>query len=347
MTAKRWTITLLAAFVATLLAVGGTIRVLDPLLRYGAESGPLTFYEYDEMYSNPGIARQYAYDTVLVGTSMIENTNVDEFDELMDCEAVRLPYSGGSSFNVKTILDICFSSGNEIDAVYWELNVFPLYADPAMPRYPLPEYLYRDDGGADLSYLLNLDILYNYALKDAIWTLRGQVQPAAQRGTTLFGDYGREFALAYYDRPEIGETSEYEAYALERTRANLEINIKPLIEAHPDTEFIFYFAPFSVLFWDQEIRNGSFDEDLAAMELAIGELLAYDNVTVFFFYNETDITTDLDNYKDPLHYGEWINSRVTQMMAAGEHRLTPDTYRAEIEELEEFALSYDYEALFR
>ena len=77
MNEKKWTITLLSAVAITLIGFACVMYWLDPLLHYGAESGPLTCYEYSEMYSNPGIAKHYEYDTVMVGTSMIQNTDVD------------------------------------------------------------------------------------------------------------------------------------------------------------------------------------------------------------------------------------------------------------------------------
>lgn len=346
MNAKKWTVSLLAVLLAILLCFAGIMYYLDPLLRYGKESAPLTYYAYSEMYSNPGIARHYEYDTVLVGTSMIENTDVDEFDALMGSKAVRLPYSGGTALNMKTILDVCFSSGNDIKAVYWELDEFQLFSNPDETRYPLPDYLYRGDSRRDLSYLLNLDIFYHYALKDIIGTLQGQVQPAERRGETLSGEFGKKALLKSYSRPAPANTEREAAIILDKVDANLRSNIIPLLEAHPDTEFVFYFVPFSVLYWDKEMREGKLDSTLSGLEYAVEELLRYDNAVIYFYHNEEAIITDLDNYKDYSHYGKWINSSLTQAMAAGRNRLTVDSYRSELEDFRRFIQSYDYDALF-
>ena len=311
MKARKWAISLLAVLLVLLVGFAGVMYYLDPLLQYGKESAPLTFYEYSEMYSNPGIAQQYEYDTVLVGTSMIENTDVDEFDTLIGCNAVRLPYSGGTALNMKTILDVCFSSKNNIKSVYWELDEFQLFSNPDETRYPLPEYLYREDTKKDIRYLLNLDIFYHYALKDIIGTLRGQVQPAERRGETFTGEYSKEAVIKSYTRPKQNDLLQDNTAYLEKVKTNLRQNIEPLIEANPDTEFVFYFAPFSVLYWDREIREGRIEVTLSCLEYAIEELLTYDNVRVFFYHNEKDIITNLDNYKDYSHYGNWINSYIT------------------------------------
>ena len=346
MKTRKWIISLLVVLIVVLVGFAGLMYVFDPLLQYGKESGPLTYYAYSEMYSNPGIAQHYNYDTVLVGTSMIENTDVDEFDELMGTNAVRFPYSGGTALNMKRILDICFSSENDIQSVYWELDEFQLFSNSDETRYPLPEYLYRDDNKEDLSYLLNLDIFYHYAVNDIIGTLRGQVQPAERRGETLFGEFSKEAVLNGYSRSEKSDTIRDATVIMSKVEANLSQNIKPLIEEHPDTRFVFYFAPFSILYWDQEVREGNFDSTMSAVKYAVGQLLSYENVKVYFFHNEQDIITNLDNYKDYSHYGKWINSYLTKAMAADQNRLTMDTYLEQLEEMRQYINSYDFDAIF-
>ena len=346
MSMKKWLFSLLALLLLTLIVFGGTMYLLDPLLQYGKESGPLTSYEYAEMYSNPGIAQHYTYDAVLVGTSMIENTDIDEFDALMGTDAVRLPYSGGTARNMKTILDVCFLSDNSIKAVYWELDEFQLFSNAGETRYPLPSYLYRNDVKEDLSYLLNLDIFYHYGMKDILGTLRGDVQPAERRGESFQGSFGKDAVLSSYSRAQQRSAEISQNTLIRLARANLDENILPLIESHPDTQFVFYFVPFSILYWDQEMRSGKFDFTMNALEYAVEQLLQYDNVTIFFYHDEEETITNLDNYKDYSHYGKWINSDLTQAMASGKGRLTAENYRQTLDRFRQFIHSYDFDSLF-
>jgi hypothetical protein len=320
---------------------------MDPLLHYGQEKDMFTYYEYSEMYSNPGIAKHYSYDAVMVGTSMVQNTNVDLCDELWGCDMVRLTYSGGTSYNMKTILDVCFASGNDIRTVYWELDQFQLTGSPTEPRYPLPEYLYRMDHGEDISYLLNLDIFYHYGLNNVLGMLRGETSKAERRAELLTGDYSRKAMLAAYSRPEIQNTL-YEfkdSKMQQKVDANLE-NIEGLIINHPDTEFVFFMPPFSVLYWDRELRIGTFDASMDCVIYAMERLLAHDNVRIYFYQNETDIITNLDHYKDYSHYGSWINDLLTEYMACDRGRVTTENYRDEVEKLRTFIHTYDFEPIF-
>lgn len=347
MTNKRWIICFLVLSLVTLAAFAGIMYVTDPLLRYGKENGIFTYYEYADMYSNPGIARNYTYDTVLVGTSMIQNTDVQECNEVFGCDMVRLPYSGGTCYNMKTILDICFESGNDIRTVYWELDEFQLFSAHDAPRYPLPDYLYREDHWQDLSYLLNLDIFYHYTLNNVLGTLRGEHQPAVREGETFTGDFSKAGALASYKRPERSAEQVLPTAYQEKVELNLEYNIIPLLEENPETEFVFFVVPFSILYWDNEVQRGTLDATLYGMEYAVERLLEYDNVRIHFYHDQWEIATNLDNYKDYSHYGKWINSWTTWAIAAGEGRLTKDNYEKVLDEMREYIYSHDFNSYFK
>lgn len=343
---KSWIILFITLSLITLIAFGILMYILDPLLHYGAEKGPLTYYEYSEMYSNPGIAKHYEYDAVMVGTSMIENTDVQECNELFGCNMVRLPYSGGTSYNMKTILDLCFLSENQIDTIYWELDDFQLFGAHDQPRYPLPMYLYRTDHRKDLSYLLNLDILYHYGVNSILGTLRGIHQNAAREGETLFGEFSREEMLGQYNRPAKSDTVYPEDYYIDKANINLDQNIISLIEQNPNTEFVFFMVPFSILYWDSEIQKGTLDAKLYGIQHVLMRLLEYDQVKIYFFHDQWDIVTDLDNYKDFTHYGKWINSYMTKMIAEDKHRITKENCSQVIAEMKEYLMQYDYDSIF-
>lgn len=344
---KKWIISLLAAVGVTVLIFASFEYWCDPMLQYGKESTPLTSYEYSEMYSNLGIAKNYDYNAVMVGTSMIENTDVDKCDELFGVKMVRLPYSGGTTYNMKTILELCFDSKNEIRDVYWELDEFQLMGSSTEPRYPLPMYLYQNNHKIEMRYLLNLDIFYHYTLKDIIGTLRGSHQNLERRGVTLSGKFGKESMLASYSRHEKSENClSFDDIYKSKVDANL-YNIKSLVEAHQETHFTFFMPPFSVLYWDNTIQLGQFDANMDAVIYAIGELLQYNNVDVFFYQGDERIITNLDNYKDYSHYGSWINDLLTEKIAKGEGKVTQENYVATVNEMRSFIKNYDFEALFQ
>lgn len=68
--------------------------------------------------------------------------------------------------------------------------------------------------------------------------------------------------------------------------------------------------------------KGTLEAMLRVRELCYGALRGYDNVTVYDFAGREDWTLDLDNYKDTLHYGQWINDAMVEEIAAGRCAVT-------------------------
>ncbi len=346
MNTKKWTLSLLLLLLFSIFAFALMMYITDPLLQYGTENTMFSYYEYNEMYSNPGIAKNYTYDTVLVGTSMIRNTDVDECDALFDCNMVRLSYSGGTTYNMKSILDVCFGSENDIKRVFWELDQFQILGSSDSPRYPLPEYLYNESYADDSSYLLNLDIFYHHTVNNLLGTLQGRSSPAERRSYTLSGDFSKSGMLANYSRPaQSGTITEFKTLQ-PKVDANLSKNIIPLLEANPDTTFTFFLPPFSVLYWDAELRKGSFDAVMDATEYTMQCLLKYENVEVYFYQNDWETITNLDNYKDFSHYGPWINSYIMESLTSGAGRITTKNCKSSIDEMKDFIHNYNFDIIF-
>ena len=346
MVEKKWFIGFLIISLAFCVMFAGLMFFTDPLIQYGKENNLFTYYTYMEMYSNPGIAKNYDYNAVMVGTSMIENTDVQECNDLWNCQMVRLPYAGGTAKNMKTILDVCFDNNDDIKDVYWELDEYQLFGSSDETRHPLPLYLYRNDHLQDAHYLLNLDIFYHFDIFNLLGTLQGEVQKAAREGQSFDGVFSCESVLANYARPEKKNEQVDPLLYVDRISDNLNKNIAPLIEENPNTTFSFFFAPFSILYWDTEIRNGTFDAAVNGVIYAVDKLLEYTNVQIYFYHNCWDIVTDLDNYKDLSHYGKWINSYITKAMACNEGRLIRDNFRNIIEEMRAYVKKYDFEKYF-
>lgn len=153
--------------------------------------------------------------------------------------------------------------------------------------------------------------------------------------------------LLGYDRAEKVDAStaftEEDACIM---RENLTDHILALAEAHPDTQFLFFFPPYSILNWDAHMQEGILDMHIDAMTLASELLTGAENIRLYSFYTDYDLCTDFDNYRDIVHYHSGINSLLLQRMARDEYRLTRDNYRQHWEEVRQFYSTYDYEAIF-
>ena len=64
--------------------------------------------------------------------------------------------------------------------------------------------------------------------------------------------------------------------------------------------------------------EGALDALLALRGLCYERLSGYTNVTLYDYAAREDWVTDLSNYKDTLHYGQWINDAIVECIARGD-----------------------------
>lgn len=190
----------------------------------------------------------------------------------------------------------------------------------------MPDYLYDDNIFNDVSYWFNKSVLARY-IPRCLLTL-GQTDETLRDTMYTWGDlypYGREAVLAKITiesntvpQHAISDPAQLSA----PTRLNLEHNILPYINAHPETEFLFFFPPYSVAQWYVCYRNGVLNYHLEQKEAVIGQLLTYENVKIYDFQGRTDWVTNLDHYIDPAHYGPWINEEIALCISRDEYRVS-------------------------
>jgi len=241
-------------------------------------------------------------------------------------------------------LDYAFSR-QDVKRVIFGLDPNLLARAPEEAPDQLPEYLYDDNPWNDGKYLLSKDALLRSAY--AVMKQReGEVQ-TIQDAFVWDGNvsFSRAEALAGYARPEaVNETAPADAF-LEHARANLE-TVTAWLEAHPDTEFVFYFSPYSILFWDKMDRLGQRSAMLTMLDEVTETLLAYDNAELQFFMADMDVITNLDNYADHIHVAGRVTYRMAQAMPTGEFRMTEENRAEMLDGLRDFVVHYDYEKIW-
>ena len=108
----------------------------------------------------------------------------------------------------------------------------------------------------------------------------------------------------------------------QQSMLNIEHNFIPFIEAHPDTEFIFFFPPYSLMQWYSFYTQGQLHHNLMQKQAVTERLLAYDNVKLYDFQAQLDWILNLDHYVDYEHYGAHINDEIVRMITKDQCRVT-------------------------
>ena len=145
---------------------------------------------------------------------------------------------------------------------------------------------------------------------------------------------------------QIAEETPADAY-IESVQKNLDTNICLFIEQNPETTFYIFFPPYSILYWNDVMRENHLEATMAEYQYIADRMLAYDNVRVFYFPNQEWIVTDLNNYADYSHYHRDINYYMTQCFADGSCEVTDSEEMAHaLDKMRDIIERFDFEELF-
>ena len=159
--------------------------------------------------------------------------------------------------------------------------------------------------------------------------------------------YNIQWVMHGYEAPLPVSEEMDEELLIPQTKKNLEENILPFIEYNKDTEFIIFFPPYSILYWNNVLTENQLRAVMNQYRFAARTLLAYDNVRLFYFQNMEDVVTDLNNYADYTHYKPQINRYMTECFADGEHEIkSMEQFEDELGKMKQIIDEFDFEGLF-
>lgn len=360
---KKFLIQELSVTLILMIAVAALVVSVDPFFHYHGPLKGISYILNNERYQNNGIMRNCEYDALVTGTSMSENFNTSLVDELFGVNSVKATYAGGYYKEIGDAERQALSYNPDLSVVIRSIDLFFALTDKDYrnPGAADPVFLNDDDPFNDDSYIYNADVLFDYVNAEISRTVRGV--PADTFDSYMRFAEERPLGPAYAlqmvlentggeipDAPGLekytdqsGLTSEEKEMLLENIRANLTANIAE----NPDVEFYYFYPPYSIGDWYYNyVVEGKFPAYIETMEIITEELLKYDNVRLFCFFDETDMVTDLDNYSDMQHYSGEISDRILRWMAAGEHELKADSYMEYFDGIEAFYSEYDYNRMF-
>lgn len=350
---KNWTGLFLATGMLCLGLVLGLTAYIDPYMHY--RSPRLTEFRYEptvERSVNNGMVKHLSYDALVVGTSMTENFKTSLTDALFGCHSIKTPSIGASWYEINNLAQLAFDSNPNLRLVVRGLDMTYFDELPQQLHYeigPYPTYLYNDSLLDDVYYLLNRDVLYGSCLLMLLDAARG-VEP----GLSNLDDYaawkpeiyGRTAAMRrtepYADAAQIPLSEEDRLRVLE----NVKTKVTDLADAHPEAEFLYFLTPYSAAWWGDLRQEGKLERQLEMEELVIRAILPHENIYLFSFNTVEELTLDLANYKDRIHYGPWVNDWILEEMAAGNHQITGDNVEDYLKNLRELYETLDYNALF-
>jgi hypothetical protein len=290
------------ATVGCLLAVTAANWLIDPLHFYHRPFLHHTFID-NQRSQNPGLAKNYDYDAVIIGSSHTENFSPRQIESVLGWQALPLSISGSTAREQRLILEKSLGTGRVRHVLSRDTLDFSRRA-------------LVGKGPRDLETLHAWSQKFVFS-EDRVIAAWRQECAARDRKVRKIG--------ASLRRP-----------AREALFENVQTNLAAIVKSHPDVTFHLFFPPYSILMYvdDFAIAEDRFAQRLEFKAEIVRSLERSGNCRLYDFETAFEVTHDLNNYKDLSHYDRRINDFIVESIARDEYRLDAANCAARLAEFE-------------
>lgn len=343
MKCKKFIISTLSVLLAGLLLIAGLQIVVDPLFQYHTPWFGMEPVLTDERYQYAGVARNFDYDTVILGNSFCENFKPSDFNKAYGGKTVKLAISGSTTKDWALLLDIINQREAPPKNVFFNIDPYSVLTPTPDPASTVPMYLYDNILFNDIGYFFNFG-----TLSIALDTIKRNIEGTVPDADTVFLKNARDKKTVIEGRDTIDVLEEEPSveYARLCAAGNLDL-LEQYIERMPDTEFSVFFTPVSILYWYKVRQEKSADCWYAVFQLICETLVRHPNVKLYLWSDKEmlDIISDLDNYADEAHCGPAISELMVRRMRGDVGLQLQKTYKEAIDTLFDYTAGFDYASL--
>ncbi|MCM1027383.1 MAG: hypothetical protein NC432_13195 [Roseburia sp.] len=316
-----------------LLLTGGVTYFFDPFYQYHKPVFGMDAVLYDRDNQVIGTIRTLDYDMVLLGSSVVENADSAFLDEVYGGRTLKVVRASGSTADLLFLLREAHNR-QELKRVFWCVDIFALtdFREDILSGKDIPTYLYTESPLDDIPYLYNKEILFQKIPLMFAYHLQGKNTGGHAYDWSKDKEFGASRAMQAYQKPDHALAGADCSEWMENLAVNMGL-IEEEITGHPETEYVLFFPPYSMLWWDSGYVNGLGEGYFAVLERALSGLLAFDNVKVFYFQDQQEIICNLDNYMDMIHFTPAVNAYMQQCISEGECEVTEENVHEVLEHM--------------
>lgn len=343
--ARRWFALSLGVAVAALLAVCGFNAYVDPFQQYRIPGPyPARYYTSLHRYIAPGLAKNAAYDTLLSGSSIVENTRNSAIGRACKGVGLNVAMPALTAREQALIVATALAAKPLPRAILvLDFNEFSGSPEQRNPLAgPMPPYLYDRNPFNDFPYLLSWGVLVKS------WRIvRGE---RAERFRTeadtpwWWADekrFAREEVVKRLDPRNLNAQFQQPQRDLAGMQESFRRNLLPMFVDSPRTEFDLVWPPYSIVAWADFVQRGQLDVTLAFKRWVFETTRALPNVRVIDLQAAAETTHDLDRYTDLYHFSPAVNEWLIAEACGERYRVRDETVDALLDDLRRQAISYD------
>jgi hypothetical protein len=248
-----------------------------------------------------------------------------------------------TGYDARKLLEVMLARRNVKQVIYSvDYNAFSGPPNRTGLPEPLPTYLYDSAMWNDYPYLLSI-----LTLRKSSDILLDRHEPgySTDADKPWYWAKDEEFSAKsvaqHLDPDNLNRRFAQPQRTMEGMMRSFEANVPPLVKAHPETEFIFVWPPYSLLVWLDFRQRDQLELSLDFKRRFLAALEKYPNVRIHDFQARADIVTNFDEYRDIYHFSPRVSSQMIKDIAANADRATRDNVEATIARIRAMALAND------
>ena len=147
------------AVLVLLILIGCVVYIFDPFYHYHKPWFGLKAVLNDKEYQCVGTLRNFDYDALIVGSSVMENNDNSWFNDAYGVNAIKAIRSYGATADLCYLLDVAYEE-HDLKYVFYNIDPSSLYgeAETTYESTGCPMYLYDSNPFNDIQYLYNKDV---------------------------------------------------------------------------------------------------------------------------------------------------------------------------------------------
>jgi len=326
--------------------------------------------KWDMRKQASGIINNFNFDSIILGTSMLENTSSKEASQLLGGEFINISVSGSNFYERSFILRYALNKKPIKKVLYSLDNISSASAlEKGQNSFPVESYSYLYDYNRinDFKLYLNyryIKCLYKFSKKSkCVGRKTDYDRPNAwykiESERIKFGGLDNWFKEK--NNPQIVAALKKISQIAQKINkgekqainSNNNVNVQNIkkyfekyiisfVKQNNETEFILLIPPYSRIRWSiwAQYDLQIFRTHNLMLKYIVNESSKYSNLKIFS-WNDHDFVDDIKNYKDTGHYEYKINSWMLDAIKRNEGLLTNSNIKQYIEKTTQQALDFD------
>jgi len=345
---KSFIITVLSVLIPAALAV----YISDPYMLFHKH-----WFHKGKIYQNfriqnYGLIKYENFDSIIMGTSMLENTSANEASEKLGSNFANLSTAGSSFYERYKMLNFALQT-REIKHIIMSLDY--IFFQVRKTNFSFAPELYEQNNllGKVKVYTSDKAFKCIFRSKKCDFIEDNLDRPNAWLNTEInarrFGGFQNwlkvyqedeqiQSAIAELRMQNTDYSYEYAAY-----KKVIDTEILPLFK-HQETTFSLIIPPYSAMRWAK--RKEILKDMLKPYAYLVKKTSKLKNVKIYWFYDE-DFVYNIAYYKDTTHYHHTVNSLQLDAIKSGTHLLTLENMDKKFTDFITRINNYDLEPFMR